>query len=337
VEHLSVTLTMRPASLAGHLFDDDARRRLAAIADVYPDVLEELDSAEARKVLAGTDVLVTGWGAPALSDDTVRAAPRLRAVVGTGGGVNHVLSEAVRSTVPVLTNARVANSRPVAEYVLAAILLAGKSALPAARHYAERRGAIDREAEYPDAGNNGRVVGIVGASTTGRLTIELLRPFDLPVVVYDPYLSQDEAASLGVRKAELDELLATCSVVSLQAPVTPETTRMIDARRLSLLPDGATLVNTARGALVDTEALVAELRTGRIEAILDVTDPEPLPPDHPLWTLPNALLTPHVAGSMGNELHRLGAAAVEEIERPAAGLPPRHPDGPSAQMQAVTT
>jgi phosphoglycerate dehydrogenase-like enzyme len=134
------------------------------------------------------------------------------------------------------------------------------------------------------------------------------------VSVFDPYLTDDDARDLGVRRVELDELMATSAVVSVHAPDIPETRHMIDARRLALLPDGATLINTARGALVDTDALVAELATGRIDAVLDVTEPEPLPADHPLWSLPNVLLTPHIAGSMGNELSRLGDNAVAEIE-----------------------
>ncbi|MEU4365280.1 hydroxyacid dehydrogenase [Promicromonospora sp. NPDC023987] len=319
MEPLNVVLTMRPAALAERLFDDAARRRLAAVAEVWPDVLEELTTPAATKALEHCDVLVTGWGADHLTDTVLATAPRLGAVVHTGGNVTHLLGPAARERRMTLTDARAANGRPVAELSLALILLAGKQTLPAARLYAERRAFIDREQAFPQAGNHGRRVGIVGASCIGRQTIELLQPFDLAVSVFDPYLTDDDAQHLGVHKVELDELMATCTVVSVHAPDVPETQRMIDARRLALLPDGATLVNTARGALVDTDALVAELATGRIDAILDVTEPEPLPADHPLWTLPNVLLTPHIAGSMGNELGRLGDNAVTEIERLARG------------------
>jgi phosphoglycerate dehydrogenase-like enzyme len=323
---LTVALAMRPASLAAHLFDPAARGRLAAVADVHPEVLEDFESPPARRVLAATDVLITGWGISKLTDDVMAAAPRLRAIVHTGGNASHLLGPAATRRGLILTNARLANSRPVAEYALAMILLAGKRVLRSARLYADRRDRIDREQAFPDAGNHGLVIGIVGASTTARLTVELLRPHDVHVLVYDPYLSDDEAHHLGVLKTDLDTLMTKCSVISIHAPETPETYRMIDAQRLALLPHGATLINTARGALIDTDALVAELGTGRIDAILDVTDPEPLPPHHPLWRSPNALLTPHVAGSMGNELPRLGECAVTEVERLAAGLPVVHPE-----------
>ena len=169
-----------------------------------------------------------------------------------------------------------------------------------------------------------RSVGLVGASRIGRRVISLLRPFDLEVLVSDPYLKPGEAAGLGaqlVELVELDDLARRSDIVSLRAPEIASTYRMINARRLSRMRDGATLLNTARGALVDTGALVAELRTGRIQAILDVTDPEPLAPDSPLYTLPNVVLTPHLAGAAGNELYRLGSWAFEELARWAAGEP----------------
>lgn len=321
MSHLTVTLSMAPSSLATHLFDAAAMARLSAVAHVHPQVVESWDDAAARAILTGTDVLIIGWGAPALPDDALEAARRLTAIVSTSGSAEHVLGPRGRARGLTLTSARLANSRPVAEIAVAMILLAGKRVLPSARFYRERRAPVDREAEFADAGNNGRLVGIVGASTTGRMTIELLRAYDLPVAVYDPYLSAEQAAELGVRRLDLDTLMRSCTVVSIHAPAAPETDRMIGAAQLAALPDGATLINTARGSLVDTTALVAELRTGRIEAMLDVTEPEPLPAGHALWDLPNALITPHIAGSMGNELLRLGACAVDEVERLAAGRP----------------
>src|SRR5699024_11488881 len=124
-----------------------------------------------------------------------------------------------------------------------------------------------------------------------------------------------EAHRLGVQQVGLRELMTRAGVVSVHAPELPQTRHMIGAAELAALADGSTLINTARGSVVDTTALVAEVQAGRISAILDVTDPEPLPPEHPLWGLPNVLLTPHIAGSMGNELHRLGNTAVAEVER----------------------
>ncbi|HEY3003157.1 MAG TPA: NAD(P)-dependent oxidoreductase, partial [Kribbellaceae bacterium] len=168
--------------------------------------------------------------------------------------------------------------------------------------------------------------GIVGASRIGRRVLELLRPFDLELVVADPYIDAAEAASLGAGLVALDELVATSDVVSLHAPDLPETRHLIDARRLAMMREGATLINTtARGALVDTAALTAAVLAGRVYAVLDVTSPEVLPADTPLYDHDNVLLTPHIAGSLGTELARMGALAVDEITRLAHGEPLRHP------------
>src|SRR5205823_13361354 len=135
----------------------------------------------------------------------------------------------------------------------------------------------------------------------GRRVIALLRPFDFDVVVSDPSLDQAQARELGVQLAELDDLLRASHIVSLHAPSLPSTHQLIDRRRLGLMRDGATLINTARGALVDQAALSDELVAGRINAVLDVTEPWVLPADSPLCSLPNVVLTPHIAGALGVE------------------------------------
>jgi phosphoglycerate dehydrogenase-like enzyme len=175
-------------------------------------------------------------------------------------------------------------------------------------------------------GNSRRRVGVIGASMIGRRVIELLAPYDLDVRVYDPYLTAAEATGLGVEKVEdLDALCASVDVLSVHAPDVEATRGMIGAPQLAALRDGATFINTARPALVDTAALEAELASGRIAGILDVTDPDPLPAGHPLLALANVFVTPHVAGAMGNELHRLAELAVVEVERYGRGESPLHP------------
>ena len=155
--------------------------------------------------------------------------------------------------------------------------------------------------------------------------VELLRSTDLDLAIADPYLSEQDAEDLGVRRMGLDELCAWCDILSLHAPDIPSTRQMIGAAQLAALHDGVTIVNTARGGLIDHGAMRAELRAGRLAAVLDVTDPEPLGPDDELRTLPNVLVTPHVAGAVNGELRRLADLAVVEVERYAAGLPPRYP------------
>ncbi|MFI2763940.1 hydroxyacid dehydrogenase [Streptomyces echinatus] len=268
--------------------------------------------------LAGTEILITGWGCPRLDPDVLDAAPRLRAVLHAAGSVKGLTGPGVWQRGIAVSSAADANAVPVAEYTLAMILLAGKDVFALRDRLRDRR-AFPYDGILPGVGNHGRRVGVVGASRIGRRLIGLLRPHDLAVTLADPYADAAEAARLGVALLPLEELLRSSDVVSLHAPQTAETRRLIGARELALMPDGAVLINTARGALVDHEALVAELRTGRLSAVLDVTDPEPLPADSPLYDLPNAFVTPHLAGSQGNEVARLGRVVVEEAERLAAG------------------
>jgi phosphoglycerate dehydrogenase-like enzyme len=156
------------------------------------------------------------------------------------------------------------------------------------------------------------------------LVIDLLRPFDLDVVVADPLISPEEADALGVELVSLNGLLERSDIVSLHVPAVPSTEKLIGRDELALMADGSTLINTARGAVVDHDALAAELESRRLNAVLDVTDPEPLPADSPLFEMPNVFLTPHIAGAAGTEIPRLAELALDEIERWACGRPLQH-------------
>ncbi|UNO41393.1 hydroxyacid dehydrogenase [Streptomyces sp. MST-110588] len=319
----TLLLAMGPG-VAGRLFAERHHDRLAALVRTDSRlVAHELDGPGPRvaAALAGAEVLLTCWGAPPLTARVLDAAPRLRAVVHAAGSVKGHVTAACWERGIAVSSAAAANALPVAEYTLAAILFANKRVLYAARRFGVLRAAHDWSAELAGAGNYRRTVGVVGASRVGRRVIELLRPFDVTVLLYDPHVGAGEAARLGCVPVSLDELCARSDVVTVHAPDVAATRHMIGGRQLSLMADGATLVNTARGALVDEAALLAELVPGRLNAVLDVTDPEPPDPDSPLYDLPNVLLTPHVAGSLGGELHRLADAALDEVERYARGLP----------------
>ena len=304
--------------------DEGFVQRLAAVADVVPDVLEDFESSPARRVLADVDVLVTGWGCPPLTAQVVAGAPRLRAVVHTAGSVRSHVTPAVWERGIAVSSAAAANAVPVAEYTLAVVLLAGKRVLASAEAY---RCARDHAATVvSDAGGNyGSTVGVLSASLVGRRVVHLLRPHDVRVLLHDPYVPDAAVRALGAEPVGLAELFERSDVLTVHTPLLPETRALVDAGLLARMRDGATLVNTARGAVVDADALTAELLSGRLHAVLDVTDPEPLPAQHPLWDCPNVLLTPHVAGSAGNELRRLTDCAAEEVERFVAGRPFAHP------------
>jgi len=159
----------------------------------------------------------------------------------------------------------------------------------------------------------------------GRRVIGLLRPHDFRVLVHDPHLTDAEAAELGAEAVSLAELFARGDVVSVHTPLLPETRGLVGRELIAAMRPDAVLINTARGAVLDQDALAEATAAGRIRAILDVTDPEVLPPGHPLWTDDNVLITPHLAGSQGNELRRLAELAVGEVTRWAAGQAFAHP------------
>jgi phosphoglycerate dehydrogenase-like enzyme len=253
--------------------------------------------------------------------------PRLRAIVHAAGSVKGYLCPEVWTRGILVTTAADANARPVAEYTLAAILLAGKDVPALAASYARNPAfrVIPGSEDGHDIGNYGRTVGIIGASRVGRQVIELLGALDFRVRLYDPHVRPDDPVLRRVERTGLVDLLRRSSIVSIHAPLLPDTKGILGSRELALMSPGSVLINTARGAILDHDALVDAVRDGGLRAILDVTEPEPLPADHPLRELPGVILTPHVAGSLGNELHRLGESVATELELFAAGQPPRSP------------
>ncbi|MER5966601.1 hydroxyacid dehydrogenase [Streptomyces sp. NPDC002057] len=322
------TTDNRPALLlamgegvADRLLTAAHRTRLAHLTRTDPHLVAHDLTAPGPRVtaaLAEAEILLTCWGATPLTAEILDRAPRLRAVVHAAGSVKHHITEACWDRGLRVTSAAAANALPVAEYTLASILFAGKRVLGSAQRYAELRTDHAWLTESATWGNYRRTVGIVGASRIGRRVIDLLRPFDIEILLYDPYV---DVPPPGVELVGLDDLCARSTVVSVHAPQLPSTRRMIGAPQLAAMPDGATLINTSRGSLIDEQALLPHLLTGRLHATLDVTDPELPPPDSPLYTLPNVLLTPHVAGSLGNELHRMTDQALDEVERYGRGEP----------------
>lgn len=308
-------LLMRP-QLVGDLFPADLADRLARTVAFDPGAATADLSAIDR--LERVEILLTGWGCPVITAEVLDRAPRLRGIVHAAGTVKGHLDPEVFERGLAVSTAADANAVPVAEFTLGALVLAAKGAFTAAGDYAAGRKVFHRP-PAEDRGLYGAVVGIVGASRIGRAVLRLLAHYDVRTLVADPYLDPREARELGAEPVGLDELCRRSDLVSLHAPALPGTAGMLDARRLALLRDGASVVNTARGSLIDTVALTAECGTGRIAAVLDVTDPEPLPADHPLLCLPNVFVTPHLAGSRGRELRRLGEFAVAEVERLVRG------------------
>lgn len=307
------------------LFDDRRLHRLGALADLASTVPVDVDALPAAE-LAEVEVLITSWGAPVLDAARLARLPKLRAVFHAAGTVRGIVTDAFWERGILITSAADANAVPVAEFTLATIIFAGKRALTHARTTVDDAHRWNGLQASRTIGNVDRTIGIVGFSRIGRRVVDLLRMLDgMRVLVADPFADAAEVRAAGATLISLEELLPQVDVLSLHAPDLPSTRHMIGAAELAALPDGATVINTARGALLDHDALLAQCRSGRLDAVLDVTDPEPLPAASALRHLPNVTITPHLAGSLGTELRRLADSALDELEAYATGAPPRHP------------
>jgi phosphoglycerate dehydrogenase-like enzyme len=300
---------------------DQALRDLGEVA--FHDSETSLSSEELAKRVPGVDAVLSSWGVPRFTDPVLDAADRLRVIAHAAGSIKGLTPRSVFEKGIVVTHAASAIAGAVADLSLAfTMLLLRRVHL----HNHFLKVGDWRSAKSLGLGHEleGTRVGVVGAGYTGRCFIKLLRALEAETWVYDPYLDAERAAELGVTKVGLDELFAQCPVVSVQAPATEETYHMIGAKQLALLQDGACFVNTARSWVIDYDALLAELQTGRIQAALDVFDQEPLPEDNPFRKLDNVIMTPHIAGGSVEARHRQGQWMVEELQRFFAEQPLRY-------------
>lgn len=266
------------------------------------------------------------WGPPKLSTEQLaQYLPNLQTLF-YGAGTIHFFCEPYFSRGVRIFTGRQGNAVPVAEFTVAQILLANKGYFQLHGRY--RSGGHGEVQAYADgfAGNYDTSVGLLGAGAICRYTIELLRPYNLHLMVYDPYLSAEEAVSLGVEKAGLEDIFARCQTISNHLPNLPETKGILNRPLFSLMRENATFINTARGAQVVMGDLIwAMEQAPQRTALLDVTDPaEPLPLDHPVWDVPNIFCTPHRAGALNAEIRRIGKIMFEEYQRLLAGEPTLH-------------
>jgi phosphoglycerate dehydrogenase-like enzyme len=271
------------------------------------------------ELLAEVEVIFSGWSAPRMDAAFLERAPRLRAVFYGAGSIRHFTTDAFWDRGILVTSAYAMNAVPVAEFTLASILFSLKRGW----YYAletKRLGHFPSTVTPPGA--YGAKVGLISMGMIARLLRDRLRAFDLEVWVYDPFLTPAQAEALQVKLAPLDELFRQCDVVSLHAPWLKATENLITGAHFELMKPGATFLNTARGAIVNEAEMIAVLaRRPDLTALLDVTHPEPPAPGSPLYTLPNVVLTPHIAGSLGPECRRMGQLMIDEFDRWTRGEP----------------
>ncbi len=316
-----------PPPMRRRILAPAAEQRLASFADVVGATSERIASDDLPALLAGASACLTGWGAPPLSAQLLADNPALRLVAHTAGSVRHLVPvEAMQGGLRV-SHAAAIIADAVAELVIAQALLCLRQLhlVDRAMRAGEQWGAI--RAAYPGHLLGSQVVGVVGAGRVGQAVMRLLAAFSCRILAYDPFMNEESAARLGVESVSLDDLFRRADLVTLHAPVLPETQRMISAAHLASLHDGAIFINSGRSVLVDDEALRDEIERGRLVVALDVFEQEPLPVDSPM-RLVNALLSPHLAGQTVETYLRQGDAMVDEIERWLRGEPLRYEISP---------
>ena len=266
-----------------------------------------------------TEYIFSTWGMPEFSEDEIKKyLPSLKAVFYAAGSVQKFARPFINSGVRVFS-AWAANAVPVAEYTVAQIILSNKGFYKSMR-FTDKDAARKVFKNYP--GNYNVKVGIIGAGMIGKLVINMLKSYKLEVLVFDPFLPDEKAEELGVKKTSLEELFESCQVVSNHLANNEQTKGMLGGRLFERMLPYATFLNTGRGAQVVESELISTLQSRPdITAVLDVTNPEPPEKDSLLYTLPNCILTPHIAGSSNNEVRRMGEFMQDEYESFVNGKP----------------
>lgn len=266
-------------------------------------------------LLQEMEILISSWRCPRLDAAFLAGAPQLKAVFYGAGTIKRLVSDTMWDRGIRITHAASANADCVAEVVVAQIVLSLKGMWSEVARVRQQRNFNKQGKNRAYLGVRGATVGIIGLSLVGRQVIRLLTPYRVRIFAYDPYASAQDEAELGIELVSLGDLFASSAVTSLHAPWLPETEGLINRQLLEQMPPYSTFINSARGALVDEGALIDVLRLRPdVYALLDVTHPEPPPPESALYDLPNVVLTPHTAGAVGvNDTRRLGECMLDEL------------------------
>jgi phosphoglycerate dehydrogenase-like enzyme len=297
--------------------DQAAFEQIGKLGDVIWNPLDRAwTTEELKKQLGEAEAVVTSWGSTPISEEVLDAAPKLRLIAHMAGTVKPVVTtlKAYDRGVTVLTS-NYAIAVSVSEAVVAFILALGHKmvAIDQAMKNGLKWNSPELDLEAFEL--RGRTVGLVGLGLVAHEVIKLLKPFDVEVLACDPFLSEEKGRQMCVELVGLQVLMRRSDIVSLHAPEVPETRHMIGGEELALLKDGALLINTARGSLIDEPAMIRELRKKRIYAGLDVFEQEPLPVESELRKMDNVIILPHLAGVNPSSKRRIGKYMVDEMHR----------------------
>jgi len=299
--------------LLNRVYSHDSIRGISKYAGIYPELIDKKNIEEHREYVKDVEIIFSTWGMPVLSEEEIQDyLPKLKAVFYAAGSVQSFARPFLNKGINVVS-AWAANAEPVAEYTLGQILLANKGFFQnALKSKTDYKSARDYSMGFP--GNYTVKTGILGAGMIGTRVIELLKPFNIEVLVYDPFLSDERAKKLGVMKTNLTEIFSQCQSISNHIANLPDTVGILNKKHFSIMLPNATFINTGRGAQVVENDLIDSLKTVPTRtAVLDVTFPEPPETGSELYKMKNVILTTHIAGSMGREIERMGRYMAEEF------------------------
>lgn len=305
-----------------YVYAQERREQVATLADLYPHLVNLDNFDDHVDHLQDLEVIFTTWGMPKLQDEHLKQLPNLKIVFYGAGSVQSFARPFLNRNIKVCSAWR-ANAVPVAEYTLAQILLANKGYYRNISDCTTYEGRTN--SPFKGRGNFGATVALLGAGAIGSILINLLKPFHLNIIVFDPFLPDARAQELGVQKVSLEDAFTQGDIVSNHLANNEQTKGMLHKAHFSRLQDHATFINTGRGATIVEADLIAELQKRlTLTALLDVTFPEPPEPNSPFYTLPNVYLTSHIAGSLNDEVVRMADYMIEEFQRYQKGEPLQH-------------
>ena len=305
-----------------YVFSPVTQDALADLLDIdYGQIPTEKSLEATKRSVSGAKVIVSTWGALPYTPDLLACCPDLELILyGAGSFKAYLSKELIESDVKVCTAVHM-NALPVAEFTLGLILTSMKNVFRHHRTFeSEGRSGWTKSRPYSGGYYHTRV-GLLGYGRITRFLLDLLSKFDFDVLVADDFATVEELAAYGAQKAEVAEVMSTCDVVSIHHADVERNWNIINKETLALMKPGARLINTSRGRMINEADLVEKLREGSITAFLDVTHPEPPADGHPFYELKNCILTPHVAGSLGTEVFRMGDYCLRELTNWIDGKP----------------
>ena len=301
------------------IYGPDQQRDIAELIEIVAPQMNAEQVADDPSILADVDVIMSGWGMASMDEAWLAAAPNLKAVFYGAGSIRYFVTDASWNRGIMVCSAYAANAISVTEFTLAEVIFSLKRGWYFMR-------TVREDLAYPPRvgvpGAFGSTVGLVSLGMIGRMMAQRLQQLDVQVIAYDPFASSDDAAALGVELTSLEEIFQRSDVVSLHTPWLPETVGMITGKHFASMKPNSTFINTARGRRWTQQEMIDVLvQRPDLYAVLDVVYPEPPEPDSPLFSLPNVVLTPHIAGCVETECRRMGNTMVEELRRYLANEP----------------